>query len=93
MSDNTVLKKNKNIVSRTIGTETVLLPIIKNTREMNCIYTLNRAAARVWELIDNKRSLAQIKKIITTEFTADPDKMDKLMQSLISDLKEIRAVA
>ena len=92
MQDKEILKKNKNIVSRTIGVETILLPIYKSTEELNCIYTLNKPAARVWELIDGKRDLSRIKKDILNEFDVSAVQLDKLMAGLLKDLKEIKAV-
>jgi hypothetical protein len=92
MKDKDILKKNKNIVSRQIGAETILLPIFKNTKEMNCIYTLNKPAARVWELIDGKRDLSRIKKDILNEFDVRASELDKLLAALLKDLKEIKAV-
>jgi hypothetical protein len=93
MANQEILKKSKNIVSRQIGAETVLLPICKSTKEMNCIYTLNKPAARVWELIDGKRDLSRIKKDILDEFDVSAAQLDKLMAGLLKDLKEIKAVA
>ncbi len=92
MKDKDILNKNKNIVSRQIGAETILLPICKDTKEMNCIYTLNKPAARVWELIDGKRDLSRIKKDILKEFDVNADELDKLMAALLKDLKEIKAI-
>jgi hypothetical protein len=92
MQDKEILKKNKNIVSRQIGAETILLPICKNSKEMNCIYTLNRPAARVWELIDGKRSLSRIKGDILNEFEVSAGELDKIMAGLLKDLKDIKAV-
>ena len=59
---------------------------------MNCIYTLNKPAARVWELIDGKRDLSRIKKDILKEFDVNADELDKLMAALLKDLKEIKAI-
>lgn len=92
MNDKDILKKNKNIVSRQIGVETVLLPICKDTKEMNCIYALNKPAARVWELIDGKREVASIKKTISSEFDVSAAQLNKLMLGLLKDLKSIKAV-
>ena len=92
MIDKTVLNKNKNMVSRQIGEETVLLPICKATKDINCIYTLNKPADRVWELIDGKRDLARIKKNILDEFDVKLEQLDKLMAGLLKDLQDIKAV-
>ena len=80
------------MVSRTIGKETVLLPVCKDTSQTNCIYTLNIAAAKIWELIDGKRSLDQIKKSIAGEFAVTLDQLDKQLSIFLKDLKEIRAL-
>jgi hypothetical protein len=92
MQDKEILKKSKNIVSRQIGEEVILLPIYKSTKELNCIYTLNKPAARVWELIDGKRSLGRIKKDVLSEFDVNAGELDKLMAALLKDLKEMKAV-
>jgi hypothetical protein len=92
MTDKTTLKKNKNMVSRQIGEETVLLPICKGTDDINCIYTLNKPAARVWDLIDGKRDLCRIKKNILDEFDVKSEQLEKLMAGLLKDLKDIKAV-
>ncbi|GAG05978.1 unnamed protein product, partial [marine sediment metagenome] len=52
MQETVVLRKNPDMVTRVIDDETILLPIYKTSDEINCIYTLNKVASRVWELID-----------------------------------------
>ncbi len=93
MQDKERPKKSKNIVSRQIGAETILLPICKDTSETNCIYTLNKAAARVWDLIDGKRPISQIKQEILKEFSVKPQDLDKVAGSLFKDLKKIKAIS
>lgn len=62
MQENIVLKKNSNMVTRVIDDETILMPIYKTSDEINCIYTLNDAASKVWNLINGKRTLTEIKE-------------------------------
>ena len=92
MDDHMVLVKNKAIVSRVIGDETVLLPLFKSSDEINCIYTLNKAAAWVWERIDGKRSVAVLKEEVLRTFDVTPQKRDVLMNGLFKDLGAIKAV-
>lgn len=93
MQKTTVLRKNPNMVTRVIDDETILMPIYKTSDEINCIYTLNKVASRVWEMIDGKKTLAQIKNDILKEFDATPQEIDKEMQDFLKDLKEVKAVA
>lgn len=92
MKETQALRKNKDMVTRVINDETILLPIYKTSDEINCIYTLNKVASRVWELIDGKRTLGEIKSKVLKEFDTTPKEVDKEMQKLLKDLKEIKAI-
>lgn len=92
MKDTSVLKKNPDIVTRTIEDETILMPIYKTSDEINCIYTLNDVGARIWELIDGKRNLGKIKKTLLEEFAASEKELEKELNKFLKDLKEIKAV-
>lgn len=92
MQDKKVLIKNSDMVTRVIEDETILLPIYKTSDEINCIYTLNKVASRVWELLDGKRTLTELKDKLLKEFDTTPEEVDKEIQKLLKELKEIRAV-
>ncbi|MBL7132202.1 MAG: PqqD family protein [Candidatus Omnitrophica bacterium] len=92
MKESIVLRKNKDMVTRVIDDETILLPIYKTSDEINCIYTLNKVASEVWDLIDGKRTLAGIKKQVLEKFDTTAEEVDKEMQKFLKDLKEIKAV-
>lgn len=87
-----VLRKNPDMVTRVIDDETILVPIYKTSDEINCIYTLNKVASRIWEMFDGKKTLGQIKKKLLNKFDATPKEIDKKMQKLLEDLKEIKAI-
>ena len=88
----TILRKNPNMVTRAIADETILLPIYKTSDEINCIYTLNKVASRVWEMIDGKKTLGEIRRRILKEFATTPKEVDKQMQKFLKDLKQIKAI-
>ena len=89
---NAILRKNPEMVTRVIDDETILLPIYKESKEVNCIYTLDKPASRVWQLINGKRRLAEIKATILKEFDTTPREADKELRGLLKDLKKIKAV-
>lgn len=88
MRDVKIFKKNPKIVVRKIEDETILMPLYSTSEEIDCIYTLNDAAARIWELIDGKRTLGKIKKIFLDEF----DVTEEELADFLKDLEEIRAI-
>jgi len=92
MQESKVLKKNPDLVTRVIDNETILMPVYKTSDEINCIYSLNKVASDVWNMIDGKKTLAQIKKKILVEFDTTAKEVDSEMVKFLKDLKEIKAV-
>jgi hypothetical protein len=92
LRERTVLKKNPNMVTRVIDDETILMPIYKTSEEINCIYSLNEAASRVWQMIDGKKTFSEIKENILKDFDTTPKEVDEKMDNLLKDLKEIKAI-
>jgi len=92
MNGNKILSKNPDIVTRVIDNEVILVPIFRSSGEADCIYTLNESAKRVWDLIDGKRTLGQIKKQLLKEFDSSPQEIDEEIVNFLKELKEIKAI-
>jgi len=84
--------KNENFVYRRIGDETILVPIKDNVGDMGSIYNLNEVGAFVWEHLDGKQSLSDIKDRIFEEFDVSSDAANKDLSDFIAQLKEIGAL-
>ena len=85
--------KDPNMVFRQIDDEAILVPIRQNVADLESIYTLNPVAARIWELIDGKRRVENIKEVILQEYEIDEGKAEKDLLELLSQLEGIKAVA
>ena len=83
-----IYQHDPNIVSRLIAGEMVLVPIRNNVGDMECIYTLNETAARIWELIDGQRSLAQVHQQMVSEFEINPRQAELDLLELMDSLLE-----
>ncbi len=92
MQKGIALRKNPNMVTRVIEDETILLPTYKTSDEINCIYTLNNFASKVWEMIDGKKTLLEIKNAVLKKFDTTPQEIDKELQKFLKDLREIKAL-
>lgn len=83
-----VYRHDPEIVSRQVAGEMILVPIRKSMGDMESIYTLNETAARIWELIDGQRSLAEIQAVMVAEFDVEPAEagqdLDELVDSLVA---------
>ncbi len=89
---NTVYKKSDSIVSRRIADEFILVPIRQNVGDLESIYTLNETAARIWELIDGKIKVREIKEKLIEEFEVTPEEAEKDIIEHIMQLEEIKAI-
>lgn len=92
MNKNKVLVKNKDIVSREIRGEVILMPLYTSSKDLNYIYTLNETASHVWSLIDGKRSLPEIKNHLINKYQVNETKLDKELNGFIKDLRSIKAL-
>ncbi|MCD6134701.1 MAG: PqqD family protein [Candidatus Omnitrophica bacterium] len=92
MDNSLVLKRNPDFVMRVIEDETILIPIYKTSEEADYIYTLNKVGQTVWNLIDGKKTLDEIKKEILKRFGATPEEVEKELLQFLNDLKEIKAL-
>jgi len=87
-----VYKKSDSIVSRKIADEFILVPIRQNVGDLESISTLNEVAARIWELIDGKMKVREIKDKIVEEFDVTPQQAEKDLIEYLKQLKKISAI-
>jgi hypothetical protein len=87
-----VYKKSDSIVFRKIADEFILVPIRQNVGDLESISTLNEVAARIWELIDGKMKVREIKDKIIEEFEVTPQRAEKDLKEYLQQLKQIEAI-
>ena len=87
-----VYSKSDSIVSRKIADEFILVPIRQNVGDLESIYTLNETAARIWELIDGKIKVREIKERVVEEFEVSPEESEKDLMEHLQQLEEIKAI-
>ena len=95
MNLDTVYERNERVVSRRIVDELILVPVRESVAEMETLITLNEVGARIYELVDGKRSVKDICGTIVEEFdvsaeTAEADVREFLEQLLsVDSIREI----
>lgn len=88
-----IYKKNPNFVARKIADEIILVPIKREAADFEAIYNLNNeVSVRIWELIDGKNSIKEIKDKILEEFEVSSEKLEKDLGQFIKDLEKIGAI-
>jgi hypothetical protein len=68
-------------VSAQLGEETVILNV-----ESGQYYGLNEVGARVWELIQQPRALAEIRTALLEHYDVEPEVCERDLRRIIEDL-------
>lgn len=92
MDGNIRYKKSPDIVSRKIADEFVLVPIRKNTGDLETIYTLNEVGAEIWEKLDGEITLSQMCAHLADTFDISLDQAQKDLNDFIKDLNNINCI-
>ena len=87
-----VYKKSESIVSRRIGDEYILVPIRQDVGDLESIYTLNESGALIWELIDGKLKVGEIKESLVEAFEVEPEEAEKDLIEHLQQLEGIKAI-
>jgi hypothetical protein len=87
-----VYKKSDSIVSRKIGDECILVPIRQDVGDLESIYTLNETAALIWELIDGKQKVGEIKESLVEAFEVESEEAEKDLIEHLQQLEGIKAI-
>lgn len=87
-----VYSKNNEVIFRKIADEYILVPITRKVGNLESIYTLNDVSARIWELIDGKKTAQDLIQSITQEFSVTFQEAQKDIMQLLSQLEQIQAI-
>lgn len=87
-----VYRRNENFVFRRIEGETILVPIRANVGDLDCIYSLNELGALVWERLDGKTGIGEIKRVIKDVYDVPATKAEADLLAFLQEMKSIDAV-
>jgi hypothetical protein len=85
-------EKDPLIVAREIGNEIILVPIRQNVGDLQCIYTLNKVASRIWQLINGGRTAEDIVSVLTQEYEVEAQQASADVADFLAQMEEIGAV-
>lgn len=88
----TIYENNPNMVSRTIADETILVPIKKCASDLDSIYCLDEVATQIWELLDGKKPVEDIRDVIIEEFEVGQEEAETDLVEFLQQLENIGAV-
>lgn len=87
-----VFRRTKDVVCRSVGAESILVPIRNNVGNLDFVYTLSPVAARIWALIDGVKTADAVVDEICAEYDVDRETVQADMAGLISDLAGVSLI-
>ena len=81
-----IFKKKKEIVSREIAGETILVPISGKLADMQRIFSMNPVAEYIWSQLNGKRNLQEISDCIPSVFDVNKEQVYADVQEFIAEL-------
>jgi len=69
--------KEKDLVTRCVAGETIVVPVKSNVGDLDSIYTLNDIGTTIWELIDGKNNVHQIIEAVCNTYEVTPQLAEK----------------
>ena len=82
-------EKDPNVVSRELGGERILVPITKQAADMAAVYVLNEVGASIWELLDGKRTLADITGLLLREYEVGQETVEADIFEIVDELGKL----
>ena len=80
--------KGKDLVTRDIAGETIIVPIKNKVGDLDFIYTLNEVGTVIWGLIDGKKSVSEIGEEICMTYDVTPEEAKQDTVDFLKSLEE-----
>ena len=88
-----VFRRTPDVVCRSVGAESILVPIRNNVGNLDFVYTLSPVASRIWSLLDGVRTADGILDEICVEYDVDRETAQADMAALMHDLAGVSLVS
>ncbi|RQW11782.1 PqqD family protein [candidate division KSB1 bacterium] len=87
ISLNDVLSISEDVVARTVEGEFLIIPIASGVGDMEDeLYSLNECGKAIWDKLDGKKSLAQVKADLMLEYEVTPADIENDVLSFAAEL-------
>ena len=83
MTPDTVVVANPDAMTSSVGIETVILHFTAGT-----YFGLDEVGTRIWQLVQERRSVQEIRDALLEEYDVDEERCDRAVRSLLASLAE-----
>ena len=80
-------------VSRKVGDELVLVPLVANVAQMDRLFNLNETAGFLWENLDENSSAAGLVELLLENFEVDQETAEKDVNAFLERVARLQTDA
>ncbi len=82
-----IFAPSENVVAREVQGEFIIIPITSGVGDLvDEIFTLNQTAKAIWDNLDGKKTLKEVAKVLSRDFEASLEKIEKDILGLAKEL-------
>jgi len=81
-------QRSRNVVSRVVADEAIVVPIRRGAADMDSIYTFNEAGTTLWAMIEANQSAADLISYLQSEYGLSAENAAADTEKFLADLSE-----
>lgn len=85
-------RRNPDVVTRTIGAETLLVPVGQSIVDLSRLFTLNDTGNFIWQQLSDPRGASEIAAALADEFDVPADQAERDVVEFLEELAGQRCI-
>ena len=85
-----VYKLKSRFVTRRVGNEVVVVPLVNNVAQMERLFTFNETAGLLWENLSKDSTVESLKNLLLENFDVEDSVAERDVLNFLEDLKKMR---
>jgi predicted nucleic acid-binding protein len=82
------IQRSRNVVSRVVADEAIVVPIRRGAADMDSIYTFNETGTAMWAMIEANRSATELAAHLQSEYGLSAEMAAADTEKFLADLAE-----
>jgi Coenzyme PQQ synthesis protein D (PqqD) len=78
--------RSRSVVSRTVGGETLIVPVRAKVGDLASIYSFNQTASLIWKLLESARTPAELGEAVAREYGIGQERAEQDVSKFLSDM-------
>jgi hypothetical protein len=82
------IQRSRNVVSRVVASEAIVVPIRRGAADMDSIYTFNETGTKLWAMIEENQNAADLAAHLELEYGLTAEKAAEDIRRFLAELSE-----